>query len=233
MSVLTPCPHPEFSLSCPLLWRRRHAAPTPGMPAQTRCIPVWWPAFRFRCLRVTRGEQDRHAVVVLHLLHLRPNIVACNGVHANRGLIEDQRAGPIDQGLRQFEAAHRAAGVLCWPVCRHLGQVHRRQQIVDPTGALATRHVAQPDEPVYILPAGQRGLDRTLLRDIARVVTDVHGVASSVQAEEISTWPCRGGIRVVSARTPVVLPAPLGASRPMVSPRRTCRLRTSTAVRSP
>src|SRR5215472_2017591 len=46
-------------------------------------------------------------------------------------------------------------------------------------------------------------------------------------------WPDVGRISVVSIRLSVVLPAPLGPSRPKSSPRRTSKLTRSTAVNSP
>src|SRR5689334_21885197 len=48
-----------------------------------------------------------------------------------------------------------------------------------------------------------------------------------------SPWPDVGRISVVSIRLSVVLPAPLGPSRPNNSPRRTSKLTWSTAVKSP
>src|SRR5277367_4705269 len=45
--------------------------------------------------------------------------------------------------------------------------------------------------------------------------------------------PPLGGINVVSIRTSVVLPAPLGPSSPKTSPRRTSKLTLSTAVKAP
>src|SRR5271156_7160005 len=45
--------------------------------------------------------------------------------------------------------------------------------------------------------------------------------------------PSLGGSSVVSIRTNVVLPAPLGPSRPKTSPRRTSKLTLSTAVKVP
>src|SRR5579863_4940940 len=45
--------------------------------------------------------------------------------------------------------------------------------------------------------------------------------------------PSLGGSRVVSIRTIVVLPAPLGPSSPKTSPRRTSKLTWSTAVKAP
>src|ERR1700722_15925835 len=49
------------------------------------------------------------------------------------------------------------------------------------------------------------------------------------------TYPCPsvGTISVVSIRTIVVLPAPLGPSSPKTSPRRTSKLTLSTAVKAP
>ena len=50
---------------------------------------------------------------------------------------------------------------------------------------------------------------------------------------KICTSPSWTGVSVVSTRTTVVLPAPLGPSSPMVSPASTCRVRSSTAVNWP
>src|SRR5260370_9894475 len=46
-------------------------------------------------------------------------------------------------------------------------------------------------------------------------------------------WPLLGAMSVVSIRTMVVLPAPLGPSSPKTSPRRTSKLTLSTAVNAP
>lgn len=50
---------------------------------------------------------------------------------------------------------------------------------------------------------------------------------------KIRSSPCCTGASVVSTRTTVVLPAPLGPSRPIVSPGRTVNVTSSTAVCSP
>src|SRR5271156_5893470 len=48
-----------------------------------------------------------------------------------------------------------------------------------------------------------------------------------------NAWPSLGVSSVVSIRTTVVLPAPLGPSNPKTSPRRTSKLTLSTAVKAP
>src|SRR5579863_9171015 len=48
-----------------------------------------------------------------------------------------------------------------------------------------------------------------------------------------NAWPPLGVMSVVSIRTIVVLPAPLGPSSPKTSPRRTSKLTWSTAVKAP
>ena len=55
--------------------------------------------------------QDGHAVVALHLGDAQPHAVAGHGVEADRRLVEHEQRGAVDEGLRQLEAAHHAAGV--------------------------------------------------------------------------------------------------------------------------
>ena len=58
-------------------------------------------------------------------------------------------------------------------------------------------------------------------------------VSRRASRPKIRTSPCWIGASVVSNRTTVVLPAPLGPSRPRVSPVWTSNEKSSTAVKSP
>src|SRR6476659_4050186 len=141
-------------------------------------------AQRIGLLHVVSGEQYRHPELVLHAPHLSPDTIARNGIQTDRRLVENQQRRSVDQRLRQLEAADHAAGV---GACQPLGdvkQLHCMQRFVDPIGALGARHVVEPCEQFNVLPTGQCGFDRKLLRHIANVVSDVHGVPTRVEAED-------------------------------------------------
>ena len=175
-------------------------------------------AQRVGLLHVVGGEQHRHAELVLHPRHLRPDTVARNRIQADGGFVEDQQRRPVHQRLGQFEPAHHAAGVRAGQVVGDVEQLHRVQRLVDAGAALLAR--------------ARRTAGRTGRRSAcpsaptrSRVVV-AHSRCSGgcprcragSRSPKIRTSPSCTGVSVVSTRTTVVLPAPLGPSRPTVSP---------------
>ena len=122
----------------------------------------------------------------LHQLHLRPDTVARNGIQADGRFVEDQQRRPVHQRLRQLEPADHAAGVRAGQPRRRRRAAASRPALRRPDRTRSRRgHVVEPGEQLDVLPACQRGFDRKLLRHIADVVPDVHGVPTRVEAEDV------------------------------------------------
>ena len=61
-----------------------------------------------------------------------PYAVAAERVEADRRLVEDEQAGPVDEGLRQLQPTDHAAGVRLREAVGGVGEPHRVEHLVDP-----------------------------------------------------------------------------------------------------
>jgi len=112
------------------------------------------------------------------------------------------------------------------------GEVHELEELADAPRALGPRHAVEPGGELEVLAAGEDGVEGQLLEDDTTARRTFPGAA-------VTEWPATSAVpevgrtMVVSMPTVVVLPAPLGPSRPKISPCSTTRSRPSTALVAP
>src|ERR1022692_4717819 len=99
-------------------------------------------AIFLRLLQVMCGEEQGRAVVGSQVDQMFPNSVTRNRIQANRRLIEEQHARPMQRGLGDFQAADHAARVVAHQAAAVGGQTQELQCLGDPRLLLATRQKA-------------------------------------------------------------------------------------------
>src|ERR1035441_4253147 len=127
-----------------------------------------------RLLQVMRGEEQGCAIVGPQIDQMFPNSVARNRIQADRRLIEEQHARPVQRGLGDFQAADHAARVVAYQAAAVGGQTHELQCLGDPRLLLATRQVVELGEDQQVLIPGERTVHRDRLRHIADSAANVH-----------------------------------------------------------
>src|ERR1035438_6444643 len=127
-----------------------------------------------RLLQVMRGEEQGGAVVGAQIDQMFPNSVTRNRIQADRRLIEEQHARPVQRGLGDFQAADHAARVVAHQAAAVGGQTHELQCLGDARLSLATRQVVELGEDQQVLVTGERTIHRDRLRHIANGAANVH-----------------------------------------------------------
>src|SRR4051794_11026197 len=136
-------------------------------------------------VHVVRREQDRHAALLAQSRDEIPHGAARDRVEADRRLVEDQHARPVDERLRELEPADHAAGVRRHEAIRGLEYAGRLEREVDALAALRARDVEQPREQHHVLAPGERAVGRELLRHVADLPAHGHPLAGDVVAEDV------------------------------------------------
>src|SRR3954469_8164092 len=136
-------------------------------------------------VHVVRREQDRHAALLAQPGDEVPHRAARDRVEADRRLVEDQHARPVDERLRQLEPADHAGGVRRHEAGGGLEHAGRLEREVDAVGALRARDVEQPGERHHVLAARQRAVGGELLRHVADLPAHGHPLAGDVVAEDV------------------------------------------------
>ncbi len=185
---------------------------------------------RVRLVEVVGGEHDRGAVALAQGDDVLLQVGAVLRVQAGGRLVEEQQVGGVDQPHRDVEASPLAAGER-WTPCgprrssrpsdstssSARAAAVRRVQTVGP--ALADQLVARP----LVVPG------TVALADVADPPSHQRAAGWSRRTRPRVAVPDVGAISVVSIRSVVDLPAPLGPSRATSSPRSTVRSRPRTA----
>ena len=144
-----------------------------------------------------------------------------------------EHPGPVDQRLRELEAADHAPG----DTSTRGGRRRRRgpssvQHLGDAVGALATRHVEQAGEHRHVLAARSAARRPRAAGARSRPAGAPASATADIDAEDRRS-ALAGRSSVVRMRMVVVLPAPLGPRSPNISPVRTEKSTPSTARTSP
>src|ERR1035441_2742001 len=131
-------------------------------------------AILLRLLQVMRGEEQGCAVVGPQIDQMFPNSVARDRIQANRRLIEEQHARPMQRGLGDFQTADHAARVVAYQAAAVGGQTHELQCLGDARLPLATRQVVELGEDQQVLVTGERTVHGDAARHTANGAANVH-----------------------------------------------------------
>ena len=164
-------------------------------------------------LQVLGGEEDGRPVVV-EGPHLLPDRFAADRVEAGGRLVEEEHARLVDEGRGEVEAALHPARVAADAAVGGVGEADPLEQGV---GALAgLRRWAGPAAS----PAGGSARGRSSAGRAPLPAARRRSSVAPARASLTTSWPATvarppvGSSSVVSIRTVVVLPAPLGPRKP-------------------
>ena len=152
------------------------------------------------------------------------------GIDAAPGLVEQQQRRLVQQDARDLDAPAHAARILRRGLVGALAQRHQRQRLVDARARQRARQTVERGAQPQVLArrsASDPGSAPGTRRPGAR------GSAVSAATDRPAVERQRPGVRAAagpaSRRNAVVLPAPLGPSRPNSSPGATSKLTPSSA----
>ena len=186
----------------------------------------WRSASSIRCVvtRIVVPASSRSACEVL------PHHPPGGRVEADGRLVEEQHGGRLSSAV----AISRRRSIPPESVRARRSSIGSRSIVSIACSirsrALAPRDAGHARVEVEVLARRQRAVDGDRLRDVAD--RGAHGEAfrAHVVARRRARGPSVGGSSVVSTRIVVVLPAPLGPSRPNTSPGATAKETPPTAV---
>ena len=164
-------------------------------------------------LEVLRGEEDGHAVLARQSRHLVPQVGAARGVQAGRRLVEEQHARVMDERERKIQPALHAAGVAADLAVGRVRQPDALEQLVAARAPLGLRHALQRRLQAHVVAAREQRVERGLLQRGADRSAHRRALAEDVVPGDAGR-PAVGGSSVVSIRTVVDFPAPLGPRKP-------------------
>ena len=185
-------------------------------------------------LEVLRGEEDRHAELVVEAAHFFPDRRPAGRVEARGGLVQEQDTGVVDEGEGQVEAALHASGVRArrasW------GPPRPGRPCSSSRSAGLPRLVARGPEQLRLqdeqLARRHQRVEPDVLQRDADRLAHLAALALDVVAGDRRVRRSGSGC-VVRIFTSVDLPAPLGPRKPKICPPGTSRSTPSTAWSSP
>ncbi len=136
-------------------------------------------------LHVVGSEEHRHPGRLPQILDALPHAVAGDGVEPDGRLVEHEQLGTVDERLGQLEPADHAAGVGAGEPVGRLGQPHHLKRFGDALAPDRPGDVEEAREPADVLAAGQRRLDRQLLRDVPDPPANRHLRPTDIEAEHL------------------------------------------------
>ena len=143
----------------------------------------------------------------------RPQVAAAGRVQPSGRLVQEQHAGPADQGGAQVKpAAHPTRIGLDLAVGR-LQQANALQHLAGTLARLAAGQPVEPPDHLDVLAAGEDLVDGRGLAGQPDPGAHPGWVGADVDPGDAGGAPS-GWSKVASTRMRVVLPAPLGPSRP-------------------
>ena len=131
---------------------------------------------------VLRGEEDRHAELLVQLAHLLPHAGAADGIETRGGLVEEQHLGVVHERGREVEPPLHAAGIRADLAIERVADVDHGRQLLDPLfGLPAAQAVEAPLEPQQ-LDAGLLAVERDVLEGDADAQPHLLGLGRDVVA---------------------------------------------------
>ena len=184
-------------------------------------------------LQVLRGEQHRRAAAH-QLLDHAPELVATLRVESGRGFVEEEHRRPVHQRGREVEPAAHPAGVGARRGGRpRASSANCSSSSVGAGVDLAAVEVGELADQRQVLAAGEVLVDRGVLAGEADASPARVAGPLSRRRRARGAEPPSGRSSVVSIRTAVVLPAPLGPRSPSTRPSGTSNDTPFTASTSP
>src|SRR5690606_14733987 len=117
-------------------------------------------------LHVVRRVEHRHALGGQRLDGLEDRVARLR-VHADGGLVEDEKLGPVEEPDADVQPALHAAGELLGRALGAVGQADELEHLRGALPELGAAEAVEPPEEQEVLPRGELGVDRELLRDEA------------------------------------------------------------------
>ena len=133
-------------------------------------------------LEVLRGEEDRHAELVVEPLHLLPDAGAADGIEARRRLVEEQHVRVVHQRGGEVEAAPHAAGVRADAAIERVADVDEGAELDQPAVDLVAGQAVELALEAQQLEAGLLRVERDILQGDADVQAHLLGTVDDVEA---------------------------------------------------
>ena len=182
-------------------------------------------------VEVLRRQQHGRALGHQALDHL-PQAQPAARVEAGRRLVEEQHRRLGDERGREVEPAPHAARVGLRRPLGGVDEVEALEQLAAAGLRRAPAAAVQPPDHRQVLEAGQVFVDRRVLAREPDPLAQPRRRRGRRRVRR-PRGPASGFSSVVRMRTSVVLPAPLGPSRPSTSPPATSRSTPASAWTSP
>ncbi len=161
---------------------------------------------------VVGGEDDGDALLA-EAADGVPHGDAGLGIEAGGGLVEEEDLGAVGDGAGDLDALGEAAGELGGVGVGALGEQELREELVGAVGGLGAGEAEVEAVEVDVLEDGAGAVEGVVLGDDADGAAGDGGRGDDVDAVDADR-PAVGRARVVQMLMVVVLPAPLGPSRP-------------------
>ena len=116
---------------------------------------------------VMRGEKHRHLFFFVELLDVGPELVAGLRIEAERGLVEEQDFGRVQQAAGDLQAALHAAGELLHWIVAAVPELEQLEQPFDALLADLARDFVEDAVEVHVFVGGELVVEAGVLEDDA------------------------------------------------------------------
>ena len=168
-------------------------------------------------VQVLGGEEHGHALW-RRAPRASPTARCGCGVEARRRLVEEDHGRPGDERRGEVEAAAHPAGVGAHEPLAGVGEAERREQLAGALAGRAAAEVVETADHLEVLEAGQVLVHGRVLAGQPDSLAEPAPRRGRRRGRRPAPSRRRAACSVVRIRTAVVLPAPLGPSRPKTLP---------------
>ena len=135
----------------------------------------------FDFFHVVGGEENGDVFGLVHVADVVPDMVAGLGVEAERGFVEEEDVGVVEQTAGDFETAFHAAGVAFGEVVAAVPKLDDFQKLLNAGAAERAGDVVEDAVKFHVFESGQFVVDAGILEDDAEGLTDLVGLGERIE----------------------------------------------------
>src|SRR5262245_25218152 len=118
-----------------------------------------------RLVHIMSCQKDRYALGLVQVFDVSPELVATLGIETQRGLIQEEDFGRMQEAARDLQAPFHAAGELFHPTVAPIPELEQFEQYFNSFAANFSRHMIEHRVQFHVFISGQLGVKAGILKN--------------------------------------------------------------------
>src|SRR5215510_9531318 len=116
-------------------------------------------------IHIMRGQENRYAFALIQIFHMRPKLVATLRIETQRGLVQEEDFGRVQEASRYLEAPFHTSRKLFHPTVTTIPELEQFKQHFNSFAANFTGHMIEHTVQVHVFICGQLGVEAGVLKN--------------------------------------------------------------------